>query len=76
MTKEQFEKFDSDYEVCECIGVTLGEIQKAIKDGCKSVECIMDETDAGTACGLCVSKEEDDAGEREIHLDEILENSK
>lgn len=76
MTKEEFDKFDSDYEVCECLGVTLGEIEQAIKSGCKSIECITDETDAGTVCGLCVSREEDDGEERAIHLDEILEHTK
>ena len=76
MTNEEFEKFDDDYEVCQCIGVTLAEIKEAIDKGCKDTECISDETDAGTACGLCVSKEDDDANEREIHLDEILDHYK
>ena len=54
MTQDEFNKFDKDFEVCSCMGVTLEEIQLAIKNGCDSVEAIMDETDAGTACECCL----------------------
>ncbi len=75
MEKDIF-SMDPDTEVCLCMGVTLGEILEAIKNGACSVDEISDATDAGTACGLCVSPEEDPDGEREIHLTEILEQAK
>ena len=76
MTKEEFAKFDKDYEVCACMEVSLQEIQTAIKNGCDTVEKIMDETDAGTVCELCQNKDTDVDEDKELHLDEILEFSK
>ena len=76
MTIEKFEKFDLDYTVCECFDVTLGELLEAIKGGHNTMEALMDETDAGTACELCQSCEIDEDGDRELHLDEILEYAK
>jgi len=70
------EKLDPNTEVCLCMEVTLGEILEAIKNGACTIEEIMEATDAGTACGLCKSREDDPDGEREIHLDEILEQAK
>ncbi len=64
------------FEVCHCLGITYGEIMEAIKNGADTVEKIMDATDAGTACGLCKSVEEDEFNERQLHLDEILESAK
>ncbi len=72
MTLEEFKKFDLDHTVCECFDVTLGELLEAIKNGNDTLEALMDETDAGTACGLCRSAEDDEGKERELHLDEIL----
>ena len=63
-------------EVCLCMGVTLEEIMEAIKDGACDLETLMEKTDAGTACGMCKSVEDDPNGEREIHLTEILEQAK
>ncbi len=66
------EEFSDNYEVCECMGVTLKEIVDAIKQyDLKSVEEIGEKTDAGTACGSCKSKEDSD-GFKDLHLDEIL----
>jgi NAD(P)H-nitrite reductase large subunit len=73
MTIEEFEKFDLEYNVCECYDVTLGELLEAIKAGHNTMEALMDETDAGTACELCQSCEKDEDGDRALHLDEILE---
>jgi len=73
MTIEEFEKFSLDHTVCECFDITLGELLDAIKAGHKTMEDLMDETDAGTACELCQSCEKDEDGERALHLDEILE---
>jgi len=73
MTQEEFSKFDNDFEVCECMDVSLGEIKDAIKNGCNSIESIEDKTDAGAGCGRCQCKEDD--SDKEIHIDEILELS-
>ncbi len=75
MAKDIFQ-MDKDTEVCFCMNVTLGEILEAIKNGACSLEEIIDATDAGTACGLCRSPEDDPDGEREIHLTEILQQAK
>lgn len=76
MTIEEFEKFDLDHNVCECFDVTLGTLLDAIKAGHNTLESLMDETDAGTACELCESCSKDEDGDRELHLDEILEYAK
>jgi bacterioferritin-associated ferredoxin len=73
MTIEDFEKFDLDYNVCECFDVTLGTLLDAIKAGNNTLEELMDETDAGTACELCQSCSIDEDGDRELHIEEILE---
>ena len=76
MTIEAFEKFTPEHIVCECFDVTLGTLLDAIKAGHNTVDALMDETDAGTACELCQSREIDEDGDRELHLDEILEYAK
>ena len=76
MTNEEIKALGDDYEVCMCMDVTLGDILTAIKNGHDTVEKIMDETEAGTICELCQSREIDEDGERELHLTEILEYAK
>ncbi len=76
MTYEEFKNLDENFEVCICRSVTVGEVLNAIKNGCNTVEAIMDETDAATACELCRSKKIDEDNDRELHLDEILEYAK
>lgn len=76
MTQEEFNKFDKDFEVCVCMGVSLEEIQTAIKDGCDTIEKVMEKTDAGTVCEQCQSKGTDEDADRELHIDEILKFSK
>ena len=76
MTQEEFKTLDEDFEVCLCNGITLGEILIAIKNGHNTIEALMEETDAGTSCELCQSREIDEDDEKELHLDEILEFSK
>jgi len=73
MTIEEFEKVDKDFIVCECFDVTLGTLMETIKAGHNTLEALMDETDAGTACELCQSCEADVDEDRELHLTEILE---
>jgi bacterioferritin-associated ferredoxin len=70
------EVIDQIYTVCHCNEVTYKEIMDAIKAGACDLETLMDRTDAGTACGLCKSVEDDPAGERAIHLDELIEKAK
>ena len=76
MTQDEFNKFDKDFEVCSCMGISLEEIQTAIKNGCDTVEAIMNETEAGTVCEQCQSRDIDEDGDRELHIDEILKFSK
>lgn len=60
--------YEMDYEVCKCRHVTLGEIIHAIKEEkADTLEKLQDLTDAGTACGSCVCKEED-IGEAKLGL--------
>jgi NAD(P)H-nitrite reductase large subunit len=73
MTKEDFKALDGGFEVCLCNGVVLSEVVEAIKSGATSIEAIGEETDAGTSCELCQSKQIDEDCDRELHLDEILE---
>jgi len=70
------EVIDQLYTVCHCNDVSYKEIMDAIKAGACDIETLMDRTDAGTACGLCKSVEDDPAGKRAIHLDELIEKAK
>ena len=67
-------KYHYSYVVCKCKNVTLGEIIHAIKEkGAKSIEDIKNLTSAGTACGCCISKDEDFGNPPlELHIDTIL----
>jgi len=73
MTIEEFEKFDLDHTVCECYDVTLASLLEAVKAGHNSIDALMEELDAGSACELCQCKEIDEDGDRELHMEEILE---
>ncbi len=64
------------YTVCHCNEVTYKDIIDAIKNGACDLESLMDATNAGTACGLCKSIQDDPAEKRAIHLDELLEKAK
>ncbi|WP_297452966.1 (2Fe-2S)-binding protein [Persephonella sp.] len=75
MEKDIF-SMDKDTTICFCNDVSLGEILQAIQNGACTLDDIMDATDAGTACGLCKSPEDDPDGEREVHLTEILQQAK
>lgn len=72
MTKEEIAKLDDNYEVCQCMAITLGEIKEAIKSGATTLDAVMERTEAGTVCELCQSREIDEDEEREVHLDEII----
>ena len=49
----------SDKIVCTCIGVSEDEIIEAVKSGAHTAEEVGDATQAGTACGACVSEVEE-----------------
>ena len=42
-----------DAQVCNCNGVSKGQIVGAVKGGCKSLGAVMDATRAGKGCGSC-----------------------
>ncbi len=42
-----------DATICNCTGVTKGRLERAVKDGCGSVETLCDATGAGSVCGSC-----------------------
>jgi len=39
--------------VCNCVGVTRGQLSGAVNSGCKNVECLTEKTRAGSVCGSC-----------------------
>ncbi len=39
--------------LCNCTGVTCGQVRSAISDGCGSVAAVGEQTGAGTVCGSC-----------------------
>lgn len=47
---------DRDEIVCNCMGVTAGEIQDAIEGGASTVEQVQEATGAGTVCGGCLEE--------------------
>lgn len=71
-------KFHHSHEVCNCKHVSLGEILHAIKEkGANSIEDISEMTDAGTACGCCISEEKDFGEEKmELYLETIINKFK
>lgn len=45
--------------ICTCQDVDYNTIKKAIEDGAKTVDDIMEVTGAGTVCGGCISEIEE-----------------
>lgn len=39
--------------LCNCTGVTCGQVRGAVRSGCATVDAISAETSAGTVCGTC-----------------------
>ena len=39
--------------VCNCMGVTRGELSDAVSQGCKDIQCLSETTRASTTCGTC-----------------------
>ena len=42
-----------DKIVCECFGVTNGQIREAVYEGATTLQEVADKTGAGTGCGAC-----------------------
>lgn len=47
-------KMDYDKVVCGCYKVTVGDLNRAVKNGAKSFEEVQAVTKVGTGCGNCV----------------------
>ncbi len=73
MTVEEIDQLGLGYVVCDCYEVTLGDILEAIENGYTTIEGLIHETHASYGCELCQSRKIDKNGDRELHLDEILE---
>ena len=43
-----------DKIVCNCMGITSGQIRDAVYAGANTVEDVQEATDAGTVCGACL----------------------
>ncbi|MCV6608541.1 MAG: (2Fe-2S)-binding protein [Campylobacterales bacterium] len=63
---------DNDTIVCECLNTPYSEIKEAIDNGCKSVPCIEEKTEAGSACRQCRSMDEDRQFRRKYHIQEDI----
>ena len=54
------ENFDKNYEVCNCIKVTISDIKNSIiNEGIKSLGDLQEKTRAGTECRYCLMNEGD-----------------
>jgi len=53
--QENVSKWSEDAIVCQCAGVTRGELSKACKNGCKSLDALTIQTGAANACLSCRS---------------------
>ncbi|MET1254053.1 FAD-dependent oxidoreductase [Aliikangiella maris] len=49
----QVKNLPDSYVVCLCSNVTIGELNAAIKSGCRTIEALGEKTKAGTVCGSC-----------------------
>lgn len=47
---------DLNEEICHCMGVTVGDIKKAVEDGAVTFEEVQEVTQAATGCGGCESE--------------------
>jgi len=71
-------KFNMIDIICECEKVSLGEIIYAIKEkNCKTLETVMNLTNAGKYCGCCISKKNDfNTPKKKIYLEDIIKKLK
>jgi nitrite reductase (NADH) large subunit len=52
------EALPDDHQVCNCNGVSKGQLVAAVSKGCKSLKSLCDATRAGQGCGSCKSQVE------------------
>lgn len=45
-----------DRIICACQEIDVATIKKAMKDGAKTIDDIMESTGAGTVCGACIDE--------------------
>ncbi len=66
------DKFDDDYEVCSCMNIDLKKVIEVVRAGSlTTVEEVMQECEAGTACEQCQCIKKS-GGDKELHLNEIV----
>ncbi len=47
---------ENDTVVCRCKKITIGKIKEAVKNGCETVDELVEKTGCCTACGNCESE--------------------
>jgi len=50
-----YDQVPTETQICNCNGVTIGELINYVKGGRRSAQAVMEATRAGTACGSCES---------------------
>ena len=53
---DRVEDLPDDTQICNCNGVSKGQIVAAVKRGCKSLKVLRETTRAGMGCGSCVAR--------------------
>lgn len=68
------ESFDKNYEVCNCIKVTISDIKTSIiNEGVKTLRGLQEKTRAGTECRHCLMNEGDFGKvKKKIYCKEVL----
>lgn len=46
----------NDDIVCTCLGLTVGDLKRAIDDGATTFEEVQAITDVGNVCGVCIEE--------------------
>ena len=47
---------DNNDVVCTCLGLTIGDIKKAIDEGASTFEEVQEITNVGNICGVCIGE--------------------
>ncbi|MQA91902.1 MAG: NAD(P)/FAD-dependent oxidoreductase [Gemmatimonas sp.] len=55
---QSLESLPDDHQICNCNGVSKGQLVGAVEKGCRSLKSLCDATRAGTGCGSCRSQVE------------------
>ncbi|GAC1319576.1 MAG: NADPH-nitrite reductase [Thermoleophilaceae bacterium] len=53
---DSIEELPDDVQVCNCNGVTKGDIRSCVEGGARTARAVRDRTRAGTGCGSCTSQ--------------------